>query len=70
MTESVTTHVVTTMRAAHRFADALEDPALQFEATSYADLWESWSLLQEPSWLPRHVDELAARNVVDTPDKR
>jgi hypothetical protein len=48
-----------------RFARALDDPAVQFEAMSYADLWESWSLLQEPSWLPRHVDELAARYAIE-----
>jgi len=35
-----------------RFAGALNDPAIQFEAMNYIDLWTDWSLRPEPSWLP------------------
>lgn len=48
-----------------RFAGALNDPAIQLEAMSCTDLWESWSLLPEPSWLPGHVTELRARYAVE-----
>jgi Restriction Endonuclease associating with ARP len=48
-----------------RFARALDDPAIQFEAMSYANLWGSWGLLSEPNWLPEHIQELAARYAVE-----
>jgi hypothetical protein len=48
-----------------RFAGALSDPAIQFEAMNYTDLWASWRLLSQPSWLPKHIRELTARYAVE-----
>jgi hypothetical protein len=33
----------------------------EFRAQSYRELWESWQLLAEPSWLREHVTNLQAR---------
>jgi hypothetical protein len=48
-----------------RFTRALGDPTLQVEAMTYADLWQRWTLLPEPSRLPEHVGALVGRYAIE-----
>jgi hypothetical protein len=48
-------------REVARFSDLVSGGFPEFRAQSYRELWKSWQLLAEPSWLHEHVTNLQAR---------
>lgn len=47
------------------FSQAVAGDPVCFAAISYNDLWATWERIQEPAWLPAHIQRLTARYCIE-----